>query len=425
MAKSPVVILYDAVGVAMSVQDGVAIPVGTSALLVAGKDGGGASRFARVATDGTLRIDPTGTTAQPVTDNGGSLTVDGTVTANAGTGPWPVTDNGGSLTVDASSWPLPTGAATEATLLTRATETTLQSRAAATQLPAALVGARLDTNLGAWLGSVAPTVGQKSMANSVPVVFASDQTPLPVTFTEAGARTGISGGLIVLGGGTANTKVVMRATAYTEQASATQRSIVSASALDTAAGTGARTVRLTYFDNTGAGPLTEVLTLNGVTPVDTGSTTIRFIEKLEVVTVGSLGANAGIITLRAAAGGGGAVVGTLGVGNILTAVGDNTTLWGHHYVASAYTVQLAVLNGSAQSGGSGTNARFYTTYSEPLVANSAEVLIGDVVLMQGSFLRAFDFHPAKPGFGRITAYGIPGVNNATLHMAFDWSENLT
>jgi len=49
--------------------------------------------------------------AIPVTDNGGSLTVDGvffqatqpvsgTVTANAGTGPWPVTDNGGSLTVD-------------------------------------------------------------------------------------------------------------------------------------------------------------------------------------------------------------------------------------------------------------------------------------------------------------------------------------
>jgi hypothetical protein len=49
----------------------------------------------------------------PVNDNGGSLTVDGTVgvsgtvtvtgtvTANAGTGPFPVSDNAGSLTVDA------------------------------------------------------------------------------------------------------------------------------------------------------------------------------------------------------------------------------------------------------------------------------------------------------------------------------------
>lgn len=46
----------------------------------------------------TVSSDSTGVVS--VDDNGGSLTVDGTVTANAGTGPWPVTDNGGSLTVD-------------------------------------------------------------------------------------------------------------------------------------------------------------------------------------------------------------------------------------------------------------------------------------------------------------------------------------
>jgi hypothetical protein len=34
-------------------------------------------------------------------DGGNIITVDGTVTADAGTGPWPVTDNAGSLTVDA------------------------------------------------------------------------------------------------------------------------------------------------------------------------------------------------------------------------------------------------------------------------------------------------------------------------------------
>jgi len=74
-----------------------------------------------------LRIDPTGDTAQPVTDNGASLTVD------------------------------------------------------TTQLPASLVGGRLDSNLGAWLGSTAPTVGQKTMANSVPVVIASNQSTLPIS----------------------------------------------------------------------------------------------------------------------------------------------------------------------------------------------------------------------------------------------------
>lgn len=49
------------------------------------------------------------------------------------------------------------------------------------QLPGALVSGRLDANLGAWLGSTAPTVGQKTMAASVPVAVASDQSPLPVS----------------------------------------------------------------------------------------------------------------------------------------------------------------------------------------------------------------------------------------------------
>lgn len=56
-------------------------------------------------TDAELRATPvpvSATLSEPISvdDNGGSLTVDGTVTANAGSGPWPVTDNSGSLTVD-------------------------------------------------------------------------------------------------------------------------------------------------------------------------------------------------------------------------------------------------------------------------------------------------------------------------------------
>jgi hypothetical protein len=49
------------------------------------------------------------------------------------------------------------------------------------QLPAALVGARLDVNAGAWLGSTAPTVGQKTMASALPVSIASDQSAIAVT----------------------------------------------------------------------------------------------------------------------------------------------------------------------------------------------------------------------------------------------------
>lgn len=54
------------------------------------RDGAGNERGANVTAAGALQVDASATT-QPVS---------GTVTANAGTGPWPVTDNGGSLTVD-------------------------------------------------------------------------------------------------------------------------------------------------------------------------------------------------------------------------------------------------------------------------------------------------------------------------------------
>lgn len=62
----------------------------------------------------TIANDSTGLLS--VDDNGGSLTVDGTVTADAGTGPWPVTDNGGSLTVDNPALAV-TGGGAEATAL--------------------------------------------------------------------------------------------------------------------------------------------------------------------------------------------------------------------------------------------------------------------------------------------------------------------
>lgn len=62
-----------------------------------------------------IRIDPTGTTTQPISDGGGSITVDGTVTANQGTAAavasaWPilVTDGTDTAAVETSA---PGGAA--------------------------------------------------------------------------------------------------------------------------------------------------------------------------------------------------------------------------------------------------------------------------------------------------------------------------
>ena len=248
---------------------------------------------------------------------------------------------------------------------------------------------------------------------------------LSVSFTAANARTGVSSGSLVLGGSTANTQVVLRATAYVEPTAAAQRSIKSASANDTSAGTGARTVEITYFDNTGTGPLTETVTLNGTTAVNTVATNIRFIESMVVKTAGSLLTNAGVLSLYTTTAGGGTVIGSIGTGSLIAATGDGQTLWAHHYCPADRTVEFAVLTAGIQSGGSGTSGQFFVKSIAPLVANAVEKIEGGVLLTTGEFQRSYDFHPKIVGFARLTAYAIPSVNNATVSAAFDWSEVLT
>jgi hypothetical protein len=55
------------------------------------------------------------------------------------------------------------------------------------QLPSALVGGRLDSNLGSWLGSTLPTVGQKTKSQSIPVTLPTDQGAISVT--DSGSNT--------------------------------------------------------------------------------------------------------------------------------------------------------------------------------------------------------------------------------------------
>ena len=57
---------------------------------------------------------------------------------------------------------------------------------------------------------------------------------------------------------TTTIKTVERTT-YTEQTTNAQRSFASSSANDTAAGTGARTIKITYYDASGNGPYTETV----------------------------------------------------------------------------------------------------------------------------------------------------------------------
>jgi len=98
-----------------------------------------------------------------------------------------------TIPVSLASVPIATGAALDATVASVATALagTLAVSAAALPLPA---GAATESTLGGLLTTTAfqarvATLGQKAMAGSMPVVFASDQSALPVSGTVAVSGT--------------------------------------------------------------------------------------------------------------------------------------------------------------------------------------------------------------------------------------------
>jgi len=176
----------------------------------------------------------------------------------------------------------------------------------------------------------------------------SDKSDFETNFKPFSNKSLIAKSNINLGYATSSGSAltVIRATAYTEQTTNAQRSVVSSSASDASAGVGARTVTLTYYDQTLLGPFTETVTLNGVTPVNTVSSTICFIEKIEVATVGNQLSNVGTITLKAAAAGGGVTIGTI-------PAGDGITNWCHHYVGTNKTMRIVSVIASIHGSASG------------------------------------------------------------------------
>lgn len=89
---------------------------------------------------------------------------------------------------------------------------------------------------------------------------------------------------------------------YPFLAAASQLEVLSASAADTAAGTGARQVLVSGLD-ANYNPISEVLTLNGTTPVPTARSYLRVNVLTTTGTPGSGKKNAGDLTLRVVSGG--------------------------------------------------------------------------------------------------------------------------
>lgn len=500
MSDGPAAIIFDETGTnAAAVKAASTAAVAADKALVVCVSPNNSIAVTGTLTDAQLRATP--------------VPVSGTVTANAGTGPWPVTDNAGSLTIDSA------------------------------QLPAALVGGRLDENVGAWLGSTAPTIGQKTMADSLPVVFASNQssitvtgpltdaqlraTPVPVSGTVT-ANIGTTNGLALDAsitaqslvdnaaftdgttrvqpiafildetGGTAltendaaaaridskraqvlviedattrgirttvkaastaaaaadpalvvavspnnvvavttaptastpgftagdvttaaTTETAVRSTAYNEQSSNAQRSIVSTSVNDTAAGTGVRSVEITYLTSTSTGPFTETVTLNGTTPVNTVATNICFIEKMEAVLVGSAGIAAGTINLKAAITGGGVTIGSI-------AATTRETFWAHHYVPTGKTCNLTSQWAGHTGTTVGSGATFVVRALAIGVANAVEQNVTDKFRLYGqssSVQRNYGSPIKINGPARLTTYVTPETATSTNYRSsFDYYE---
>lgn len=205
----------------------------------------------------------------------------------------------------------------------------------------------------------------------------------------------------------ATTEAAIRQTTYTEQTGSVQRSLNSLNASDSSAGTGARTVKVTYYvSGSGAssitGPFTEDVTLNGTTAQNMTATNVCYVESLEVITAGSNGSNVGAIQIFTTTAGGGSVFGSI-------AAGARRTNWCHHYVASGRTMYMQSLYASSTAASS-NQEHFAVRSQSTLLPNAAERFVIDDITTEGSspaLLITFSTPHAVVGPAKVIGYVTP------------------
>lgn len=363
-----------------------------------------------------------------IASNQSTLTISGTVTANIGTS--------GSLALDAT---LTGGTAT--TRITDGTNTATVKAAstAAVATDKALVVALSPNNSVAvtvaangYGGQVEGRAASAAAAVGNPVYIGGlDGSTLRALAVDSSGRliTSPTGAAAPTSGFTfgalpTTTATLQRieATTYTEQATNAQRSVVSSSASDTSAGVGARTILITYLKSDGTGPFTTTVSMNGTTAVNTTATDICFVEKMEVVTVGSSGTNVGTISIKTTTGGGGSTFGSIGVSSVSTG-GDGRTLWAHHYIPSGKTMHVtSALTGHGSNTSQGSGGVFHMKSAPIGVSNAIELQVTDFIHQYGqasSTQRFYDTPIDVAGPARITAFVQPDASLTVVYL-FSW-----
>jgi hypothetical protein len=255
----------------------------------------------------------------------------------------------------------------------------------------------------------------KDQTTGLPIVLNLDQNGNLIVTALSGYGASFDFGDVATA---ALTSVPVMRTAYNEPATTGQRSFASANANDTLLGTGARSITLTYIKNDGSGPYKETLNLNGTTGVNTVATDIRFVENVIVETVGSGGANAGIITMYTAINKGGTVIGTV-------SVGDNQTYWAHHYIPTGKICNITGVSCGSTSTSVGMGAVFILK-GQKLFNGNPDIQISDFIRLYGqssTFSRVYQSPIKIEGPSRIALWVTPeSVTANTYRGAFDFFE---
>lgn len=191
--------------------------------------------------------------------------------------------------------------------------------------------------------------------------------------------------------------------------SPTVMTISSTSANDTAAGTGARSVFIEGVNGTG-GLVTETVTLNGQTPVNT-TKLYDAIERMAVFSVGSAGRNAGLIY----AGTGTVTAGVPAVPYGVISIGDNNSLTGHWTCPVGFTGYLTkgIFSVGPTAGNQFVLGRIKLRGVDGITRTSAKVTV-----QAGSVIFPFDFPIKISATECITATAQGSGSNASVSTYF-------
>lgn len=191
-----------------------------------------------------------------------------------------------------------------------------------------------------------------------------------------------------------------------------QMQLVSTSASDGAAGTGARTVNIHYIDAAGI-MKSETVTMNGVTPVLTVATNIRFVQEIHALTTGTNLLAVGTITISKA-----------GVpATVYTQIqpGTNQSLNTARMVPANMVLLITAFNctGGAAVGGKVADIRLRATSHERLLIPRIFHFIDNALLFNSSASRIYEKPIVVPSLSIVKCTSYATVGGADVQASWE------